>query len=74
MFRKLFAFALASIAVSLAATWLVPMVRQQKANGFFDRFMKHDELEPTIEVVEITTDKVEPKRGKVEPTTPATTV
>ena len=74
MFRKLFAFALASIAVSLAATWLVPMVRQQKPSRIFDRFMKHDELEPTIEVVEITTDKVEPKRGKIEPTTPAVSV
>ena len=74
MLRKLFAFAIASIAVSLAATWLVPMVRQQKANGIFDRFMKHDELEPTVDVVEPMIDKPEPKRGKIEPITPATTV
>jgi hypothetical protein len=73
MLGKLFAFALASIAVSLAATWLVPMVRQQKANGIFDRFMKHDELEPTTDVVEPKDDKLEPKRGKVEPITPVTT-
>ncbi len=65
MLRKVIPFILGSIALSLAVTWVVSMVRLQKANGSFDGFMKREELE-------LTPDEVEPSRDEGKAIAPKT--